>query len=117
MNYANRALKVRFIDAKLFQAFEELKAGKSEERKLAENITKAITELKKNAFCGIKISRKLWPTAYVRKYGVTNLWKYNLPEGWRLIYTIVGNEVEIISVILEWFDHPHYAKRFGYKKR
>ena len=43
--------------------------------------------------------------------------KYNLPNAWRLAYTLKGNEVEIISIILEWFDHEGYEKRFGYKKR
>ena len=117
MSEESRPFRVRFIDSKLFESFEKLELGKSEERKLAENIAVAIAELKKNASCGVKIPKRLWPAEYVRKYGVTNLRKYNLPDGWRLIYTIVGSEVEIISVILEWFDHKDYAKRFGYKKR
>ena len=41
--------------------------------------------------------------------------KYDLPDGWRLVYTITTpNKVEIISVILEWFNHPEYEKRFHY---
>ncbi len=54
---------------------------------------------------------------YVRNYGITNLRKYNLPDAWRLLYTIVGNEIEIISVLLEWLSHKEYERRFGYKSR
>ena len=74
-------------------------------------------DLKKNPLAGVIIPRKLWPREYIKKYEITNLRKYDLPEGWRMIYTLAGNEVEIISIILEWFDHGNYAKRFGYKKR
>ena len=52
---------------------------------------------------------------YVQKYGINNLWKYDLPRGWRLLYTVTAdNEVELISAILEWFDHKDYERKFGY---
>ncbi len=41
------------------------------------------------------------PKEYIKKYKIDNLWKYNLPNAWRLLYTIKGNEVMIVSVILE----------------
>ncbi|MFT4309184.1 MAG: hypothetical protein ACMXYL_01710 [Candidatus Woesearchaeota archaeon] len=50
----------------------------------------------------------------IRNYRITNLWKYDLPSGWRLIYTIKTDEVMIISVILEWFSHKDYERRFNY---
>gem|GEM_PF-2928534 len=34
----------------------------------------------------------------------------NLARGWRMVYTLVGNEVEIISIILEWFGHKEYER-------
>ncbi len=41
-----------------------------------------------------------------------------MPNGWRLIYTLRGDTVQIVAVILEWFTaHKEYAKRFGYKVR
>jgi len=45
---------------------------------------------------------------------VDNLWKYDMPEGWRLIYTNVSDEVQILAVLLEWFDHKEYERRFHY---
>ena len=51
----------------------------------------------------------------ITKNKVTNLWKYDLPDGWRVIYTTTTpNKVEIISVILEWFNHKEYDRRFSY---
>lgn len=38
-------------------------------------------------------------------------------SGWRLIYTISGNKIEIVSIILEWMDHKSYERRFGYRSR
>ena len=64
---------------------------------------------------GIQISKKLIPKEYIVKFGFTNLWKINLPDFWRMLYTITGNELEIISVLLEFMDHKDYNKKFGYK--
>ena len=55
------------------------------------------------------------PAFYVINYGVENLWKLNLDQNYRLIYSIRGTELEVISVLLEFFDHKSYNKRFGYK--
>ncbi len=113
----SRVRRVRFIDGKLFDAFKQLQSGCTEEINLAGSLQRAIDCLKADSCCGIKIPRANWPKAYVQKYGVTNLWKYDLPHGWRLVYTIVGDDVEVISVILEWFGHGGYEKRFGYAKK
>ncbi|MFA5855755.1 MAG: hypothetical protein WC867_00205 [Candidatus Pacearchaeota archaeon] len=78
-------------------------------------ISRAIKDIQENAFCGIQIPKRLFPKEYFQKYKITNLWKYDLPDGWRLIYTITTpNKVEILAVILEWFSHTDYEKRFNY---
>ena len=43
-----------------------------------------------------------------------NLWKYDLPKGWRLLYSVRGNEIIVISIILEWLSHKEYERRLGY---
>ncbi len=103
-----------FASDYLKRAFLELQAGKFEDKRLAKNIEAAICELKENPFAGVAIPRRLWPKEYVCEFQIDNLRKLNLPSAWRLTYTIRGNELEIISVILEWFDHKSYEKRFGY---
>jgi hypothetical protein len=40
----------------------------------------------------------------VQKYCINNLRKYDLPNGWRLLYTIKGNEIEITDVITNLSD-------------
>ncbi len=110
----DKEIRVAFIDVNTKIIFEKLKDGKFEDKELYGLIQSAIDNLVKNPEKGIKISRKLWPVVYIKEYKIINLWKYNLPKGWRLIYTIKENEVEIVSIILEWFDHKEYERRFGY---
>lgn len=112
-----RIKRVGFADEKLLAAFNKLKSGKFEDKRLASEIDAAMDVLKENPLAGIKIERKLWPKEYIRKYAINNLKKYNLRDGWRLMYTISGNEIEIVSIILEWLDHKSYERRFGYKSR
>lgn len=109
-----RIKRVAFGDEAIQNAFKELKKGKFEEKKLASFIQRAIDDLKENPLVGIKVPSKLWPKEYVRRFSINNLRKYDLPNGWRLIYTLVGNEVEIVSIILEWFPHKEYERRFKY---
>ena len=96
---------VTFADKKTEDIFESLKEGKYESKKLYDFIERAISDLKKDPSCGIRIQKKLWSKEYVQKFSVDNLWKYNLPNAWRLIYTVKADEINIISIILEWFDH------------
>ena len=70
--------------------------------------------MKQNPTCGVKIPKKLWPKEYSQKYNLTNLRNYELPGAWRLVYTIESDEVKIVSIILEWFDHKDYEKKFNY---
>jgi hypothetical protein len=71
--------------------------------------------LKLNMFAGEKIERKKHPRYYVRKYGVNNLYKFNLDSSTRLIYTLVAEETGVAVVILEVLDHKKYEERFGYR--
>jgi len=99
-----------FGDIKLKEEFEKIK-----DRQLAKQLEKAIENLQENAFCGIQIPKKLIPKEYIKRFGeLSNLWKYNLPDAWRLIYTIKNNNITILSVLLEWLDHKEYERRFRY---
>lgn len=72
--------EVAFIDENLKKSFLELKEGKFEEKKLFEFISRALDDLRKNPFSGIRIQNKLIPKPYIQKYGIDNLWKYDLPN-------------------------------------
>ncbi len=108
---------VDFLNPALKCAFESLKSGRYEDKKLYSFISRAMDDLKENPSCGTKLPGRIWPKSYLKKYPLTNLWKYDLPNGWRMIYSIETDEVRIISIILEWFDHKGYEQRFGYQKK
>jgi Txe/YoeB family toxin of Txe-Axe toxin-antitoxin module len=107
---------VGFADEKVKESYEKLsKTGEGKE--LLKFIDRAVDDLKKDPLVGIKIPYGLWPKVYIKKYNIKNLRKYDLPNGWRLVYTIKEDEVIILSIILEWFNHKEYEKRFGYHKK
>ena len=110
----NKSISVAFISKKLKDEFESLKEGKFGDKQLYKFINRAIDDLKQNPVSGTKIPKKLWPKVYIEKYGITNLWKYDLPNAWRLIYTIETDEIRLMNIILEWFDHQEYERRFRY---
>jgi len=106
--------EIKFGDEKVQNSFEKLKHSKGESDRLYKWIVRAFEDLEENVFCGIQIPKRLIPKEYIEKYNPNNLWKYNLPNAWRLIYTVKNNEVSILSIILEWMDHKDYERRFGY---
>jgi len=110
----HKPVYVTFGDKRIEDDFEILKEGKFQDKQLYAFIERAIKDMKNTPGCGIKIPKKLWPKVYTEKYNVTNLWKYDLPNGWRLIYTIKEDEIMILNVILEWFNHKEYERRFKY---
>ncbi|MEA3329135.1 MAG: hypothetical protein U9Q06_00135 [Nanoarchaeota archaeon] len=105
---------VKFIDLKVREIFYQLEKGNKSERELFKTINRIMDHLEENAFAGIQIPKKLISPEYYNKYRVKNLWKYDLPKEWRLIYSIADEEAVIVSLILEWFDHKNYERRFRY---
>ena len=101
--------EVRFANEKVLRAFENL-----DDAKLKRFVERALEDIKENPFCGIQIPKKQIPAEYIKKFDIHNAWKYNLPDAWRLIYSIKGGEILIITIILEWLDHKDYERRFGY---
>src|SRR3989338_6282582 len=97
--------KIKFADDKIMNAFHELE---NSDKDLLKNLENAFAEIENNTFCGIRIPKRLIPREYVMKYGIKNLWKHNLPNAWRLIYSITGKEVIVISIIIEWLNHKDY---------
>ena len=101
----NKPSTVVFIDDKLDEIFNSLR----DDDPIKKGIIRAIQDLRENALSGIQIPKKLIPRKYILKYNINNLWKYDLPNAWRLLYTITAdNEVKLISAILEWFNHKDY---------
>lgn len=106
--------EIKFADKNVQKNFEELKNSRNKDKNLYKWICRAFGDLEENAFCGIQVKKKLIPKVYIEKYKIDNIWKYDLPKGWRLIYSVANDEVQILSIILEWFNHKNYEKKFRY---
>ena len=80
-------------------------------------VNKKIELVKSNVHYGNPISKKLIPEEYNIKYGVTNLFRVELPAFWRMLYTLTDGEteIEIIAFVLDVIDHEEYNKKFGYR--
>jgi hypothetical protein len=77
-------------------------------------IDSGLNVLKLNMFAGARVERKKFPKHYVQRYGVNNLYKFNLDSRTRLIYTLVAEETGVAVIVLEILDHKKYEERFGY---
>ncbi len=121
-----KEIEVRFtreadLDYKILQkaVLEDIKKGlkNSFNMQLLKSIGRTIINLKINPHYGDHISRKNVSKGLADRYGTDKLYRAELVGFWRLIYTIVGDEVKIISFILEFMDHKKYNKLFGYKQK
>ncbi len=88
------------------------------ERSILNAINKKVELIKANHHYGNPISKNLIPKEYKLKYRVTNLFRVELPNFWRMLYTLTEGEteIEIIAFVLDVIDHKIYNKKLGYKK-
>lgn len=107
--------KIKFADEKVKKAFEELENSTTEDKNLYRFLKQAFENLEADAFSGIQIPKKQIPKAFLQKFGIDNCWKYNLPNAWRLLYSVGREEVTVVSIVLEWDKHKKYDRKFGYK--
>ncbi|MCK4365041.1 MAG: hypothetical protein KAW45_03215 [Thermoplasmatales archaeon] len=115
--------KIRVIlssDAK--EVYNHLKeeAPKSKtERTILNAITKKIEIIKSNPHYGDPIAKSLIPREYLDKYEITNLFRVELPNYWRMLYTLKDGDTkcEIIAFVLDLLDHSVYNKKFRYARK
>ncbi|MBU2497066.1 MAG: hypothetical protein KJ767_03335 [Nanoarchaeota archaeon] len=110
MRPIKKADGIIFAEDRTEEAFNSL----PEEDWLKKSLKRAIDILKENVFSGEKIRKELIPKEYIQKYNIDNLFWYRLPKGWRLVYSVVGNEIEVLAIIIEYFDHKNYERKFKY---
>lgn len=97
------------------ESFLELKKRDDKEaQSLLRSIDRIINILKQNPQYGDPIKKELIPDSF-KKIGIQNLYRSELSNFWRMLYTIEGNKVEIFCFVLSIMDHPNYDKLFGYK--
>jgi len=94
---------------------QQIKEGKenTEEMQLLKSIKQKRDLIKANPFYGDNIEKKKIP----KYYNVPNLWRVELTGYWRMLYTIRGDQIEIICFVLDIINHKRYNKVFGYRKK
>jgi hypothetical protein len=98
------------------EAYLVLKRKTDKESRTILNSFDRIKEiLKDNPQFGDVIRKELIPKQY-KKQGIHNLYRVELSNYWRALYTIKGNQVEILLFVLNIVDHKDYNKIFKYKK-
>ena len=79
-------------------------------------VDSSLDKLKLNMMAGDKIQRPQWRPYHVRKYSISNLWKFKMSRGARLICTLLSENGLWVVVVLEMvLTHKEYEKRFGYR--
>ncbi len=107
--------KKKVIDVTGSDDFNPLFESLLEEHHFKIELGTAIKILFEDRGRGEKIEHDKWPKYYVDTYKIKNLWRYELLDGKRLVYTILGsNDGFIISIIEAFWNHDEYDKRFGY---
>ena len=98
---------------------DELQQGvtSSVHQSLFRSIERVKGWLKENPFAGDQVKKEQIPDYYLKKYDITNLWRIELSNYWRLLYTIQSNEIEVIDFVFDILDHEKYNDKFGYKGR
>jgi len=86
------------------------------EKSILRSINQKIEFIKENPQYGDPISKDKIPKEYKEKYGNINLFRVELPNFWRMLYTLIEGDtkIEIIAFILDIIDHKIYNKKFGY---
>ncbi|MEK6983554.1 MAG: hypothetical protein AABX33_03190 [Nanoarchaeota archaeon] len=104
-----------FMKGQAKDSYLSLKNRTDKEAKtLLNSINRVIEILKNNPQYGDPIPKRLIPNSLIKE-GIQNLYRVELSNFWRMLYTIEGNKVEILVFILNIMNHKEYNKLFGYK--
>jgi len=81
----------------------ETMPGDLDEKTILNAVNKKIELIKANSHYGEPIAKKLIPKEYKEKYGVSNLFRVELPTYWRMLYTLTDGEtnIEIMKIYPE----------------
>jgi hypothetical protein len=103
----------------VYKYLNEASSQSKIERSILNAVNKKIELVKANFHYGEPIAKKLIPQEYKTNYGVVNLFRVELPNFWRMLYTLTDgeSEIEIIAFVLDILDHDQYNKKFGYRRK
>ena len=114
MVYFGKEVRV-FLKGEAKESYLGLKKRNDKEAKSILRSIERIKEiLKTNPQYGNPIPKRLIPDELI-KQGIQNLYRAELSNYWRMLYTIEGNKIEIFLFVLKIIGHKEYDKLFGYQ--
>jgi hypothetical protein len=104
---------------KVYYYLSERAKGSKIERSIVNAVKKKSELIKANFQYGDPLPKKLIPKEYIARYGPINLFRVELSDYWRMVYTVRGEEgeIEVVAFVLDILDHDTYDKKFGYAKK
>ncbi len=113
--FAGKEIRI-LLKGQAKDSFIELKKRNDKEAQiLLRSIQRIIDILKDNPQFGDPLRKNLIPESFL-KQRITNLYRVELSNYWRMLYTIEGNKIEIFLFVLSIMDHKEYDKLLGYNK-
>jgi len=109
-----------------FEEYSKLKKfvkGKKKTKKqpsyfqLLKSIERTLGLIEENPFHGDLIPRKFINKNILKEYGTDKIYREELIGYWRLLYTLSGDDIRVLAIILDFMNHDKYNKLFGYKKK
>lgn len=107
-------------DAKeVYDYLNKLSSVSKRERMILKAINYKLELIKNNFQYGDPVAKNLIPEEYKQKYGNINLFRVELPDFWRMLYTATegSSQVEIVAFVLDILNHKDYNKKFRYRRR
>jgi hypothetical protein len=106
-----------FLKGQAQESFLELKKRKDRESiQIIKSVERIIEILKYNPQYGDPIKKELIPREF-KDEGIKNVYRAELSNYWRMLYTIEGSRIDILVFILTISDHPEYDQLLGYRKK
>jgi len=104
-----------FMKGQAKESYLLLKSRTDKEAQSLLNSIERVTKiLKNNPQFGDPIQKRLIPNS-LTKEGIQNLYRIELSNFWRMLYTIEGTQIEILVFVLKIMHHKEYNKLFSYK--
>lgn len=97
MMEVSKTKQLVFLDKGFAEAYEKLRLGSVAEKRLYLFISHALELLKRTYASGTKFSAERIQKAY-SQFKVQELWVLDMPPDWRIYYTVVGDEIQVIDM-------------------
>lgn len=111
--FAGKDVRI-FLKGQAKDRFAELEVRQEKDVKsILESITRMKGNLSANPQFGDPIKKDRIPKEFV-KLDIRNLYRIELANYWRALYTLEGTETEIYVFVLAIMDHKEYNRLFGY---